>query len=69
MKKAIVVQIEKVVRETWVVDSEETAQTLLNGGFAQGMNYVKTGERVVTAEIYSQETKEVEFAPWDGYEK
>jgi hypothetical protein len=69
MKKVIVVQIEKVIRETWAVDSEETAQALLNGGFTKGMNYVKTGERIVSAEIFSQETKEVEYPPWDSYEK
>ena len=68
MKKVIVVQIEKVVRETWVVDSEETAQALLNGGFTKDMKYVKQGGRVISAEIYSQETREVEFTPWDGYE-
>jgi hypothetical protein len=69
MKKVIVVQIEKVVRETWVVDSEETAQALINGYFKKGMQYVRTGERLISSEIFSQETKEVEFAPWDGYEK
>ena len=79
MKKVIVVQIEKVVRETWIVDSEETAQVILdnekdNSSWRKFLtkgnrNYVKEGRRVVSAEIYSQETKEVEFAPWDGYEK
>jgi hypothetical protein len=69
MEKVVVVQIEKTVREVWVVDSEETAQALLNGGFTKNMKYIKTGGRVVSAEIFSQETKEVEYAPWDGYEK
>lgn len=80
MKKVIVVQIEKVVRETWVVDCKETVQYVLQAinnpnrnvfckKPGKCMEYVKTGERIVSAEIFSQETKEVEFAPWDGYEK
>ena len=65
----MIVQIEKVVRETWAVDSEETAQALLNGKFTKNMHYVKMGDRVVSAEIFGQEIKEMGFAPWDGYEK
>ena len=64
MKEVVTMTIEKVVRETWIVGNEQTAQKLfdliLNGETEKAEAlYYKKGGRVVSAEILSQETKTV----------
>ena len=68
------VVIERVVRETWSVDSSQTAQgitqhQMANDIFARmGGKRVKHSSRTISSEVVSQREEQVETAPWDYIE-